>query len=59
MKKYFRKILSVLKEYKRVILLTKKPDAEEISKTIKVAGAGILIIGLIGFIIQSLSQLIF
>ena len=53
-----QKTLHILREYKRVILVTKKPDLEELSKISKVAGLGILIIGFIGFILQTLSKLL-
>lgn len=43
-----------LKEYLRVLKLTRKPTREEFSVIAKVAGAGILIIGFIGFIIYLL-----
>ncbi len=43
-----------LGEYIRVLKLTRKPSREEFSVIAKVAGAGILLIGLIGFIIYLL-----
>jgi protein transport protein SEC61 subunit gamma-like protein len=43
-----------LGEYIRVLKLTKKPTREEFSVIAKVAGAGILLIGFIGFIIYIL-----
>ncbi len=43
-----------LGEYLRVLKLTRKPSREEFSVIAKVAGAGILLIGLIGFIIYLL-----
>lgn len=42
-------ILDMLKEYKRVFTITKKPTLEELKTIIKVTGLGILAIGLIGF----------
>jgi len=53
-----QKILHILREYKRVILVTKKPDLDELSKISKVAGLGILLIGFIGFILQTISKLL-
>ena len=47
-----------LKEYGRILKLTKKPDREEFSTVAKVAGAGILIIGLIGFLIYLLMNVL-
>jgi len=52
------KIMYTLREYKRVIIVSKKPDAEEIVKISKVAGLGIILIGVIGFIIQVAFQLV-
>jgi protein transport protein SEC61 subunit gamma-like protein len=43
-----------LSEYLRVLKLTRKPTREEFTVIAKVAGAGILLIGLIGFIIYLL-----
>jgi len=41
-------------EYVRVLKLTRKPTREEFTVIAKVAGAGILLIGFIGFIIYLL-----
>lgn len=43
-----------LGEYLRVLKLTRKPTREEFTVIAKVAGAGILLVGLIGFIIYLL-----
>jgi protein transport protein SEC61 subunit gamma-like protein len=43
-----------LSEYLRVLKLTRKPTREEFTVIAKVAGAGILLIGFIGFIIYLL-----
>jgi len=43
-----------LSEYLRVLKLTRKPSREEFSVIAKVAGAGIVLIGFIGFIIYLL-----
>lgn len=43
-----------LSEYVRVLKLTRKPTREEFTVIAKVAGAGILLIGFIGFIIYLL-----
>ena len=40
-----------LSEYTRILRLTRKPTREEFLTIAKVAGAGILIIGVMGFII--------
>ena len=39
-------------EYKRVFRITKKPSMQEFRSIVQVSGAGILIIGMIGFLIQ-------
>jgi len=43
-----------LSEYTRILKLTRKPTREEFTIIAKVAGAGILLIGFIGFIIYLL-----
>ncbi|MHC1566825.1 MAG: protein translocase SEC61 complex subunit gamma [Candidatus Syntropharchaeia archaeon] len=43
-----------LDEYAKVIKLARKPDREEFLMISKVAGAGILLIGLVGFLIYVL-----
>lgn len=43
----------------RVFKITKKPSKEEFRTIVKVSGIGMLIIGLIGFIIHVLFQLLF
>ena len=40
--------------YKRVVKVTKKPSKDEFWTTVKVTGLGILLIGLIGFLILTL-----
>ena len=47
-----------LSEYIRVLKLTRKPTREEFSVIAKVAGAGILLVGFIGFIIYILITVI-
>lgn len=44
------------KESLRVLRITKKPDKIEFKTIVKVAGLGILLIGLIGFILHMVSQ---
>ena len=39
----------------RVLRVTKKPSAAEFKTTLKITGIGILVIGLIGFIIQMIN----
>ncbi|MEA3378276.1 MAG: protein translocase SEC61 complex subunit gamma [Nanoarchaeota archaeon] len=51
------KLKSFIKECYRVLLITKKPNSTEFKTIVKVTGMGILIVGLIGFIIAILGQL--
>ena len=53
------KIRSFIQECLRVLKVTKKPDAIEFKTIVKVSGLGILIIGLIGFVIQMFKLLFF
>jgi len=51
------KLINTLREFRRVIIVSRKPDMEEISTISKIAGIGIAIMGLIGFAIQIIFQL--
>ena len=53
------KVKSFISECLRVLKITKKPDAIEFKTIVKVSGLGILIIGLIGFVIQMFKLLFF
>ncbi|MFA6889165.1 MAG: protein translocase SEC61 complex subunit gamma [Candidatus Woesearchaeota archaeon] len=53
------KIRRLILEYKRVITVTKKPTREEFITIVKVSGLGILVIGLLGFVIQMIEVLVF
>ena len=46
-------------ECKRVLKVTKKPNAMEFKTIVKVSGLGMAIIGLMGFLIQMIKQLFF
>lgn len=46
-------------ECKRVLQVTKKPTKEEYKAIVKASGLGILIIGLIGFLLTIGKQLLF
>jgi len=52
------KIRSFIFQSVRVLKITKKPDATEFKTVVKVSGLGILIIGLLGFIIQMITTFI-
>lgn len=56
---WLQKIKNWYYEYKRVVLVTKKPTREEFIVIVKVSGLGILLIGLIGFIIQMIELTLF
>ncbi len=48
-----------VRECRRVLKITKKPSSEEFKTIVKVSGLGMAIIGIIGFIIQMIKQLMF
>lgn len=52
-------INSFLKQCERVLRVSKKPDAEEYKTVAKVTGLGIIVIGLVGFVVEIVSQLLF
>ena len=43
----------------RVLKVTRKPDKEEFKTIVKISGLGMLLIGLIGFLITMIKQLFF
>lgn len=51
-------IRNKLKEWHRVLKITRKPDREEFEMSAKVTGAGIIIVGLIGFLIYVIATLL-
>ena len=46
-----------LNEYKRVLKIASKPDREEFEMSAKITGAGMIIIGIIGFAFYLLANL--
>ena len=46
-------------EMRRVLRVTRKPDRQEFITIVKVSGFGILLIGLLGFTLQMIRQLLF
>lgn len=52
------KVQRFIKEVVRVIHITKKPNRTEYISLVKVTGLGIAIIGLIGFVLHLLKQLL-
>jgi len=53
------KFKGFINECIRVLKITKKPDRLEFTTIVKVSGLGILIIGLVGFLIQMIRVLFF
>lgn len=51
-------IKGTLKEWNRVLKITRKPDREEFMMSAKVTGAGILIIGAIGFLVYGTATIL-
>jgi len=56
--KSLENITNSLKQYVRILQLTRKPSTEEFLTISKVAGAGILLIGIIGFVVYLIMVLI-
>ncbi len=42
----------VFSEYKRIIKIARKPTKEEFLRILKITGAGVMLIGFIGFALQ-------
>jgi protein transport protein SEC61 subunit gamma-like protein len=55
-RKWKNEALEKLREYRRVLKISEKPDREEFEMSAKVTGAGIIIIGFIGFIFYMASN---
>ena len=53
-----RRIKTYVLECKRVLKITKKPDAVEFKTIVKVSGLGLLIVGLLGFLISMVKELL-
>ncbi|MEM7819551.1 MAG: protein translocase SEC61 complex subunit gamma [Candidatus Aenigmatarchaeota archaeon] len=51
-------IREIIEHIRRVLLVSTKPDKEEYKQSIKITGIGFVIIGIIGFIIFLIFQLI-
>jgi protein transport protein SEC61 subunit gamma and related proteins len=56
---YIAGFKEMMKEYLRVLKVTKKPTSEEFRTIVKVSGLGMLAIGAMGFIIQTIRILVF
>ena len=54
-----QKLKRFINECIRVLKVTKKPTMAEFRTIVKVSGLGMIIIGLIGFVVQLIKQLLF
>lgn len=52
------KLKDFLRECKRVLKITKKPDSFEFKTIVKISGLGIIVIGLVGFVIHFIKELL-
>jgi protein transport protein SEC61 subunit gamma-like protein len=55
----WRKFKSFIRECSRVLKITKKPTKEEFKVISKISGLGLLLIGLLGFVVHLIDVLIF
>ncbi len=53
------RLKSFINECVRVLKVTRKPDRTEFKTIVKISGLGMLLIGLIGFIITMIKQILF
>jgi protein transport protein SEC61 subunit gamma-like protein len=51
-------ITQALKQYRRVLYVSKRPDRDEYINVAKITGIGIIIIGVIGFIVYLIAVLL-
>ena len=56
---YWVKFKSFINECLRVLRVTRKPDKIEFKTIVKVSGLGMIVIGLIGFMITMIKELLF
>jgi protein transport protein SEC61 subunit gamma and related proteins len=52
------RLKSFIIESKRVLTITRKPTTQELKTIVKVSGIGILLIGLIGFVLQMIATIV-
>ena len=50
-------IVQAFKQYRRVFYVSKRPDRDEYVNVAKITGIGIIIVGVIGFIILLAAQI--
>lgn len=53
-----KSVASFIKQCKKVLRVSKKPGRDEYINVAKVTGIGIIIIGVVGFVISIIAQLI-
>ena len=58
MKERLEKLKTFLKECVRVLKITKKPSNFEFKTIVKISGLGMIIIGMIGFLIRLFKELL-
>ena len=56
---FFRKMKRFWIECKRVLKVTKKPDGKEFKLVVKISAIGMAVLGIIGFILSFLKEIIF
>ncbi|MFA4819524.1 MAG: protein translocase SEC61 complex subunit gamma [Candidatus Aenigmatarchaeota archaeon] len=49
---------SLIERMRRILLVSSKPDKNEYKQTVKITGLGFVVIGIIGFVIFIIVQLI-
>ena len=57
-KSWPKRIKNYVSECRRVLKVTKKPDSVEFKTIVKVSGLGMIIIGLIGFLVVLAKELL-
>lgn len=57
MKLNIESIISFIKQCQRVLQVAKRPDREEYYNVARITGLGVIVIGVIGFIISIIAQL--
>ncbi len=51
-------IRETLTKYKRVLMVARKPDKDELKETARICGIGSILIGIIGFIFYIISVIL-
>lgn len=51
-------ITQVLKQYRRVLYISRRPDRDEYLNVAKITGIGIILIGVVGFVITLIAMLL-